>query len=76
MKPAEIRAKSIDEVRAELRDAEEELSNLRFRSAGELNNPIRLRLRRRDVARLKTILREHELGICRLASAEPDAPKS
>ena len=76
MKPVEIRAKSLDEVRADLRDAEEELSNLRLRSGGEMENPKRLSLMRREVARLKTILREHELGISKLASASSDAPTS
>lgn len=73
MKPAEIRAKSEDEVRAELREAQQELSSLRFRSAGELSNSARLRMMRREVARLKTILREHELGISALASGGSDA---
>ena len=73
MKPAEIRVKSLDEVRADLGDAEEELSNLRLRSIGEGNYPIRIRSMRREVARLKTILREHEIGISTLASAQSDA---
>ena len=76
MKPAEIRARSVDEVRADLRDAEEELFNLRLRSAGESSNPKRLRLMRREVARLKTVLREYELGISTLASGQPEAPTS
>lgn len=76
MKPAEIRAKSVEELRLELTDAQEELSNLRFRSAGEQNNPIRLRLMRRQVAQLKTVLREHELGISTLAARKPNAQTS
>ena len=76
MKPAEIRAKSVEEVRAELTDAQEELSNLRFRSTGEQSNPLRVRLMRREVARLKTVLREHELGISTLASGKPSAQTS
>jgi len=75
MKPAEIRGKSVEEIRAELRDAQQELSNLRLRSTGELSNPARLRSVRREVARLKTILREHELGISTLISARSDTER-
>ena len=76
MKPAEIRMKSVDEVRADLTDAEEELFNLRLRSSGESSNPTRLRLMRREVARLKTVLREHELGISTLASGQSETATS
>jgi len=52
------------EIRQRLEDSLEELQNLRFQHAThQLDNPLRIRSVRRDVARLKTILREIELGI-------------
>ena len=50
-----------------MRDLREELFNLRFRvSTQKLDNPLRLRYVRRDLARVMTILREDELGRVRL----------
>jgi len=47
-----------------LREAKEELFNLRFQGAtGQLENHGRLRAVRKDIARIYTILRERELGI-------------
>lgn len=47
-----------------LREAKEELFNLRFQGAtGQLENHGRLRAVRKDIARLYTIMRERELGI-------------
>lgn len=61
MKPAEIRALSVDALKARLNDAKEELMNLRFQQAtGELTDFTRLRYNRRLIARLSTILRERE----------------
>lgn len=61
MKSSEIRALSIDAIRARLSDAKEELMNLRFQQAtGELTDYSRLRQSRRDIARLYSILRELE----------------
>lgn len=68
MRPSEIRDMTLSEAEQRLRDAEEELFNLRFQLAmRQLPTPSRVRQVRRDIARLKTILREHELGIRRLA---------
>lgn len=62
MKPDEIRALSDDEIYNQLDEAYEELLNLRVQhSVGQLPNPARMREVRRDVARIKTILREREL---------------
>ena len=59
---AELRELSIDEIEQVLADTGEELFNLRFQHAtGQLENYRRLRQLRRDVARIKTILREREL---------------
>ena len=59
MKPAQIRELSPDEMQARISELEEERFRLRFRSATEaLDDPLRLRVIRRDIARLKTVLRE------------------
>lgn len=61
---AELRALSVDDLGTKLREAKEELFNLRFQNAtGQLENNARLRTVRRDIARIYTVLRERELGI-------------
>lgn len=56
-----LREASLDELRKQLNDAREELMNLRFRQAtGELTDFTRLRLTRRQIARLTTILDQRE----------------
>jgi large subunit ribosomal protein L29 len=63
MLASEIRELTDDDIRARLAELEEERFRLRFRGATEtLENPLRLRFLRRDVARLKTILHERTLG--------------
>lgn len=63
MKMDEIRQLDIDEVKIRLEDSLEEMENLRFlNSTHQLDNPLRIRGLRRDIARLKTILREHEIS--------------
>jgi large subunit ribosomal protein L29 len=62
VKAGELRELPVDEIRQRLSDTKEELFNLRFQNAtGQLDNYKRLGDLRRDVARMKTILREHEL---------------
>jgi large subunit ribosomal protein L29 len=52
------------EISQHLNDAVEELQNLKFQHAThQLDNPLRIRMVRRDIARLKTVLHEIELGI-------------
>ena len=59
MKPEDIRAKSEDELRDELRDLKKEAFNLRFQQAsGQLENTARVRDVRRDIARVQTVLSE------------------
>ena len=59
MKAAQIRELSLDEMKARIAELEEERFRLKFRSATEsLNDPLRLRVIRKDIARLKTILGE------------------
>ena len=63
MKAREIRALSTEEIKARLRDTEEEFFNLRVQfTIGQLENFNRLTELKRDIARLKTILRERELA--------------
>jgi large subunit ribosomal protein L29 len=59
MKSSEVRELSEKERKERIRDNEEELFNLRFQMAtGKIENPGRIRIIRRDVARLKTIQKE------------------
>jgi large subunit ribosomal protein L29 len=59
----EIREMSDGDIHARVAELEEERFRLKFRSATEpLENPLRLRTIRRDIARLKTILRERQLA--------------
>ena len=52
------------DLESRLKDAKEELFNLRFQSAtGQLDNHGRLRTVKRDIARIYTVVRERELGI-------------
>lgn len=63
MKAQEMRDLTGDELRQRLSDLKEELFNLRFQAAtGQLDNPMRVRTVRKDIARVKTILRERELS--------------
>ncbi len=63
MKAAEVRDLSVDELQTRLAEVKEELFNLRFQNAtGQLDNYKRLGELRRDVARIKTVLRERELS--------------
>ena len=63
MQVHDIRALSTDEVKVRLRDVQEELFNLRFQlTIGQLENHSRIAQLKRDIARLKTILRERELA--------------
>ena len=65
---AELRELTDEELVLRVREAKEELFNLRFQMAtGQLDNNRRLRTVRHDIARIYTIMRERELGL----SAEP-----
>jgi large subunit ribosomal protein L29 len=60
----EMRELHDDELATRLREAKEELFNLRFQMAtGQMDNNRRLRTVRHDIARIYTILRERELGL-------------
>ena len=59
MDATELRDKTPDQLREELANLKKEQFNLRFQAAtGALENPARIKLVRRDVARVKTVLNE------------------
>jgi len=63
MRAEEIREMAKDDITTRIRDLEEEQFRLKFRGATEpLEDPLRLRLIRRDIARLKTVLQEQTNG--------------
>ncbi len=63
MKASEIRELTPAELENKLRDLKKELFNLRLNHAtGQLNNPLALSVCKKDIARVKTVLRERELS--------------
>jgi large subunit ribosomal protein L29 len=57
MKASDVRSKTADELKEQLVDLKKEQFNLRFqRATQQLENPVRVREVRRDIARIKTIL--------------------
>ncbi|GGM51808.1 50S ribosomal protein L29 [Longimycelium tulufanense] len=61
---AELRELTDEELVLRLKEAKEELFNLRFQMAtGQLDNNRRLRTVRHDIARIYTVMRERELGL-------------
>ena len=69
--PAEFRELHDDELETRLREAKEELFNLRFQAAtGQLESHGRLRAVRKEIARIYTVKRERELGIVVFESEE------
>jgi large subunit ribosomal protein L29 len=74
MRADEIRELSDDDVRSRIAELEEERFRLEFRSATEaLEDPLRFRVIRKDVARLRTILRERQIGQGAAAANAPAA---
>ena len=61
MLSSEIRELTVADIASRIKDLEEERFRLQFRNATEpLEDPLRLRVIRRDIARLKTVLRERQ----------------
>jgi large subunit ribosomal protein L29 len=61
MKAQELRDRSQAELIRTLGDLEEQLFKLRFqKSTGQIENPIKIREVRKDIARVLTVMREHE----------------
>ena len=70
MRADEIREMTADDLAARIRELEEERFRLRFRSATEpLEDPLRLRVIRKDIARLKTVQQERRSGKAPAAAA-------
>jgi len=64
MKASEFRNLTTAEIEQKINSFKEELFNLRFQLAtGQLDNPVRIRELRKEIARAKTVIRERELGI-------------
>ena len=76
MKPLEIRELDSEELHARIGELQEELFNLRFQLAtGQLDNHRRMRQVRRDIARIRTVLRERDFAYAaRTAGAPAPAP--
>ena len=69
-KAADIRAKSVDELDAMVLDMRKEQFNLRFqRATGQQEGTARIRVLRRDIARVKTILAERKRAAATTAQA-------
>ncbi|HEY3527581.1 MAG TPA: 50S ribosomal protein L29 [Nocardioides sp.] len=70
LKAHELDEMNSTDLEARLREAKEELFNLRFQAAtGQLESHGRLRTVKKDIARIYTVVRERELGI----RSDPDA---
>lgn len=64
MKSSEIRELTKEELEAKLADTKKNLFTLTFqKSTGQLENTMRIRNLRRDIAKISTLIREKELGI-------------
>ncbi len=62
MKAVEIKKLSEKELTAKLAELQSELFNLRFQLAiNQLDNPMRIKAVKKDIARVKTVIRENEL---------------
>ena len=63
MKVNEIREMNADELNQKLASLKEELFNLRFQLAtGQLDNPMRIKAVKKDIARVQTVIRQNELS--------------
>jgi len=64
MKAAELRDMTPEELTVKLDDLKKEAFNLRFQLAiGDIESPVRIREVKRDIARIKTIMKERESGV-------------
>jgi large subunit ribosomal protein L29 len=63
MKPAKVRELGQEELKARERELAEQLFKLRLQqSIGQLDNALKLRVTRRDLARVKTVIREKQVS--------------
>jgi large subunit ribosomal protein L29 len=64
MKASELRDLSTDELGVKLDDLKKETFNLKFQLAmGDIENPMRIREVRKTIAKIKTILKEKDMGL-------------
>lgn len=67
MKAKEVKEMTADELKLKLTSLKEELFNIRFQLAtGQLDNPMRVKDVRKNIARVKTVMRENELRANRI----------
>jgi len=72
MNALELRNSTYSELAAKLDEAKEELFNLRFQVAtNQLDNTTRLRQVRKDIAKIRTVMREQELAAWRREQERP-----
>jgi large subunit ribosomal protein L29 len=63
MKPSKVREMGTEQLETKQRELQEQLFRLRVqKSIGQLDNAIKLRETRRDIARVKTVLREKQVS--------------
>ena len=71
MKAVEMRQLSFEELNQRLGDSADDLFRMKFQLiSGQLQNTIRIRQTRREIARLKTVIRERELQINQASTEE------
>ena len=64
MKTNELRSMSLEELEEHARELRQEIFNLRFRRTTQpLDNPLQIRITRKNLARTLTVIREHDLGL-------------
>ena len=69
MKPNEIRDMTKDEILVKREELEKEIFNLKIRQATkQIDNPLRIRVLRRELARITTILKEDDSNLRKLSS--------
>ena len=72
IKPHEIRALPEKEILQRIKDNTEALDKINFQKAvgGEVKNPVQVRFLRKEIAKMKTILREREIEAAKKPSAD------
>ena len=74
LRPNQIRDMTIEEIEQRHNDVAEDLFNLNFRrSFQQIENPLKIRMLRRELARITTILHEHRLGLRELEATSGEA---
>ena len=64
MKTIELRSMSLEELEEHARELRQEIFNLRFRRTTQpLDNPLQIRITRKNLARTLTVIREYDLGL-------------